>query len=184
VKPEEAFRWRRHLLLVKNPDYLVVWDEISSAMPSEWFLHTTGEKILWEKNLVTSKAAYDADLDVHVLSPSAPLVPNEREGRFGSAMEDPQNPGTFKGKVDPYPFNKLKYFGLPAEPDEDFLTVLHPRKPDGPPLTAKLLSSSDEKITLEIAAGGKTDIVTLGMEGASFQRDGSPAVTVPMRIQK
>jgi hypothetical protein len=179
----ESFRWRRHLLLVKNPDYLVVWDEISSSMPSEWFLHTTAEKLIWTKNLITSHTAYNADLDIHVLSPCEPLVSNEKEGRFGAAMEDPQNPGKWKGKEDPYPFNTLKFFSIPAKAGEDFITVLHPRKPDGAPLTAALVSSTKERNTLKITHGGKIDMVTLGIDGASFQRDTTPKVTIPMQIQ-
>lgn len=184
IKKQESFQWRRHLLLVKNPDYLVVWDEIASPMPSEFFLHTTAEKFLWKNNLITSQTAYNADLDIHVLSPSGPLVPNEMEGRFGSSMEDPKQPGKFEGKSDPYPFNKLKYFSLPAKPGEHFLTILHPRKPGAAPLTAALVSSSKSKVALKIAHGAKTDIVTLGTDGASFQRGDSPALSLPMAIQK
>ena len=183
VKPEDAVHWRRHLLLVKNPDYLVVWDEIASSMPSEYFLHTTGEKFVWGRNLVTSHTAYNADLDIHVLAPSNPLAPNEKEGRFGDAMEDPKHPGKMTAKSDPYPFNTLKYFSIPAKPGESFLTVLHPRKPDGAPLTVTLVSSSKEGVTLKITNGGKPDMVKLSVHGASFQRATSPVLTVPMQIQ-
>ena len=181
VKEPDSFFWRRHLLLMKNPDYLVVWDEISSPQPSEWFLHTTAEKMIWGKNRITSHTAYNADLDIHVLSPAGPLVPNEKEGRAGSAMPDPQKPGTFKGKEDPYPFNTLKYFSLSARPGEHFITVLHPRKPDGAPLTATLISASQEKITLSIALDGRKDLVTLSRSGASCQRGDSPELKIPMR---
>ncbi len=181
VKKEDSFLWRRHILLVKNPDYLVVWDEISSPMASEFFLHTTAEKLVWGKNLITSHTAYNADLDIHVLSPFGPLVPNEMEGRFGSAMEDPKQPGIYKGKSDPYPFNKLKYFSLPAKSGEHFITVLHPRKPDGAPLKATLVSGGREKITLSVALNGNKDTVMLSQSGASYQRGASPALTIPMK---
>ena len=181
VKEPDSFFWRRHVLLVKQPDYLVVWDEISSPMASEWFLHTTAEKFVWEKNRITSHTAYNADLDIHVLSPAGPLVPNEMEGRFGSSMEDPKQPGIFKGKSDPYPFHKLKYFSLPAKSGEHFITVLHPRKPDGAPLKATLVSASREKIILSIALNGRKDTVTLTTTGASYQRDATPALTIPMK---
>ena len=181
VKNPDAFAWRRHLLLVKNPDYLVVWDEISSTMASEWFLHTTAEKFVREKNRIISHTVYNAELDIHVLSPAGPLVPNEMEGRFGSAMEDPKHPGTFKGKSDPYPFHKLKYFSLPAKPGEDFLTVLHPRKPEGQPLKAAILFASKEKITLDITLQGRTDRVTLAADGASCQRGTADVLNIPMR---
>ena len=183
VKPTESFHWRRHLLLVKNPDYLVVWDEIASPMPSEYFLHTTAEKLIWGKNLITAHTAYHADLDIHVLAPSNPLVPNEKEGRFGAVMEDPKHPGKITGKSDPYPFNTLKYFSIPAKPGEDFITILHPRKPDAAPLTATLVSSSKEGVTLKITSGGKPDMVKLGVHGGSFQRETSPVLTIPMQIQ-
>jgi hypothetical protein len=182
VEPAESFHWRRHLLLVKQPDYLVVWDEISSTMPSEWFLHTTADHFTWQKDLVTSHTAYNADLDIHVLSPSESLVPNEKEGRFGEPSIDPKKPGKVQEKEDPYPFYVLKYFSIPAKPGEDFITVLHPRKPDGAPLKATLLSSSKDRITLQINLDDKTDMVTLGVHGASFQRGNSAVINMPMQI--
>ena len=182
VKEADSFYWRRHLLLVKQRDYLVVWDEISSPMASEWFLHTTAEELVWGKSRITSRTAYNADLDIHVLSPTAALVPNEMEGRFGSSMEAPKQPGVFKGKSDPYPFHKLKYFSLPAKSCEHFITVLHPRKPDGAPLKATLVSASTEKILLNIELNGRKDQVILSTNGAAYQRSASPTLQIPMRI--
>jgi hypothetical protein len=178
VKKAEAFRWRRHLVLVKQPDYLVVWDEISSAMPSEWFLHTTAERFQWEQNCVTCRTAYNAELDVHVLSPVRRLAPNEKAGPFGSWLYD--NPKV--GKEDPYPFTKLKYFSIPARPDEHFVTVLHPRKPGEPRLQARLLAPLKESVRLQIVLNDRTDIVKLAANGGSFQRSGFPAVLLPMRV--
>ena len=178
VKQEESFLWRRHLLLVKQPDYLVIWDEISSPMPSQWLLHTTAESFQWLENIVTSHTAYNADLDIHVLLPTVPLVPNEKKGPFGGWFyDDPK-----KGKSDPYPFLMLKFVALTGKPGEHFLTVLHPRKAKGSALTAKLVSASKEKITVEIVSGDKADVITLGTNGASFRRLGSPAVSLPMRV--
>jgi hypothetical protein len=171
VKPDEVFHWRRHLMLVKNPDYLVVWDEISAEMPSDWYLHTTGEKLIWGKDTITSKTVYGADLDIHVLLPSDPLVPNEKVGRFGTGK-----PGYV------YPFTELKYFSLPGKADQDFLTVLHPRKSDGPPITTKLLSQTKGKVSLKVIHGGSADVITLGKDGSTFQRDMSPAVPISLEI--
>jgi hypothetical protein len=185
VKEAESFHWRRHLLLVKNPDYVVVWDEIASSMPSEWFLHTTAEKLIWGKDLVTAHTAYDADLDVQVLSPARPLAPNEKEGVFGTAMpgtSDPKRPGMWKGKEDPYPFNTLRYFSIPAKAGEDFLTVLHPRKPEGTPLKATLISASKDKMALQVVHGDQMDFVSLGADGATFQMEGSAVTTIPMKV--
>lgn len=109
--------------------------------------------------------------------------PNEKQGRFGSAMEDPQHLGMFKGKADPYPFNKLKYFAIPANPGEDFITVLHPRKPGGTQIIATLVSSNKQASILKIIHGNTTDRVTVRNDGASFQRDTFPAIVIPMRIQ-
>ena len=177
VKEPDSFCWRRHLLLMKNPDYLVVWDEISSPQPSEWFLHTTAEKLIWGKDRITSHTAYNADLDIHVLSPPGPLVPNEKEGRFGDWMPTDPKPH----KEDPYPFTKLKYFSLPAKPGEHFITVLHPRKPDGAPLSVTLVSASREQITLSITLDGRKDLVTLSKSGASYQHGDSPELKIPMQ---
>ncbi|MEI7733448.1 MAG: hypothetical protein WCO56_28010 [Verrucomicrobiota bacterium] len=173
VKPADSFHWRRHLLLVKNPDYLVVWDEISSPMISDWYLHTTASKFIWGEHLINSHTDYNADLDIHVLAPSGPLVPNEQEGIFG--IKDKQEA--------PYPFKTLKYFSIPAQPNEDFLTVLHPRKPDGAPLTATLVSSSKERVSLKVTHGTSTEQISLGKDGASFHRDITPRITIPMAIQ-
>jgi hypothetical protein len=145
VKPEESFHWRRHLLLVKQPDYLAVWDEILSPQPSEWFLHSTAERYSWRSSVVTCHTGYNADLDVRFLLPAGLLAPKEKEGRSGSAMEDPQRPGKVHGKEDPYPFNKLKYFSIHAGPGVGYLTVWHPRKPTDPPLAATLVSSAKDK---------------------------------------
>ena len=183
IAASESFHWHRHLLLVKQPDYLVVWDEISSSMPSEWFLHTTSKKLIWNKDLITSQTAYNADLDIHVLSPSDSLIPNEKEGLFGGPVKrDPRHPEQIKGKEGRYPFTKLKYFSILAKPGQDFITVLHPRKPNGAPLNATLISSSKEKITLKVINGARTDLITLGVDGASFQRDSSAPVVIPMQI--
>jgi hypothetical protein len=178
VKKEEAFHWRRHLLLVKQPDYLVVWDEIVSPMPSEWFLHTTAERLVWEKERVTCRTAYNADLDVHVISPAGALVPNEKEGPFGSWLYD--NPK--RGKEDPYPFMKLKYFTIPARPGQSFVTILHPRKPADPGLRTSVLSASPKSVAIRIVLGERTDLIRLEADGGSFQRNGSAAVALPMRV--
>ena len=178
VKPEESFTWRRHLLLVKQPDYLVVWDEIASPMAAEWFLHTTAERLEWSGHRVVSHTAYGVDLDVEVLSPAAPLVPNEREGPFGSWLYDSR-----KGKEDPYPFMKLKYVTIPARPGESFVTVLHPRKSAAPALTATLVSSGQGGIALRIQCGDKTDVIALGKDGASLQREGSPPLALPLQLE-
>jgi hypothetical protein len=178
VKEAEAFRWRRHLVLVKRPDYLVVWDEISSPMASEWFLHTTANRFEWEPHCVTCRTAYNADLDVHVLSPVGRLAPNEKAGPFGSWEYD--NPRV--GKEDSYPFTKLNYFSIPARPDEHFLTVLHPRKPGGTRLQATLLESPKESVWLQVMLNDRTDLVKLAANGGSFQRSGFPAVLLPMYV--
>ncbi len=178
VKAGDAFKWVRHVLLVKHPDYVVVWDQCTSPMASKYFLHTTASKFEWGTDIITSHTDYGADLDIHVLLPPGPLVPNEKEGPFGSWFyADPPH-----GKEDPYPFLQLKYITLDAAPNADFLTVLHPRKSNAPALTATLLSSSKEKVVIQIVLEDHTDVVTLEQGGASFQRTGSPLIILPMRI--
>lgn len=179
---EGSFHWRRHLLLVKNPDYLVVWDEITSSQSSEWLLHTTAETFQWNPGLVTGHTAHGADLDVHILLPSRPLVPEERQGRFGSAMPDPKRPGCFTGKNDPYPFVTLKYVSVPAKAGESFLTVLHPRKTNAKRISPVLLASSSGDLVLKVAGETVSDLIHLGRNGASFQREGEPVVDLPLRI--
>jgi len=118
------------------------------------------------------------------LSPFSPLVPNEQEGRFGEAMEYPKDPGKITGKSDPYPFNPLKYLSIPAKPGESFIAVLPPRKPDGVPLTATLVSASKEGVTLKITNSGMLDMVKLGIRDGCFRRATSPEITLPMEIKK
>jgi hypothetical protein len=174
----ESFQWRRHLLLVKHPDYLVVWDETSSSMPAEWFLHTTAERLEWQSSVVTCHTAYGADLDVHVLAPARALVPNEKEGPFGSWLYD--NPK--KGKEDPYPFLKLKYFTVSANPEEQFVVLLDPRKTGEAGVKATLVSHDRHGVRLRIDAGLDVDTIQLATGGATFTRGGSAPVELPMRV--
>lgn len=183
VPASESFQWRRHLLLVKNPDYLVVWDEISSPQPSEWLLHTTAEKFTWSPSLVTSHTAYGVDLDIHALLPSRPLVPDEREGRFGTAMPDAKQPGKFIGKSDPYPFTTLKYISIPARSGESYLTVLYPRKSDAKGLSPELHASPANGVGLKVSHGSSTDLIEIGRTGASFQRNAGPKLELPLQIR-
>jgi len=178
MKAEDAFQWTRHVLLVKQPDYVVIWDQCASPMATKYFLHTTASKFAWGKDTITSHTDYGADLDIHVLLPAGPLVPNEKEGPFGSWFyADPPH-----GKEDPYPFLKLKYFTLQAAPNADYLTVLHPRATNGHALTAKLVSAGKEKVVLQVEINGKTDLITLSTQGGSFHRGGLPPVTLPMKV--
>jgi hypothetical protein len=178
VKAEDAFKWVRHVLLAKQPDYVVVWDQCTSPMPSKYFLHTTASKIEWDKNKITSHTDYGADLDIHVLLPTVPLVPNEKEGPFGGWFyADPPH-----GKEDPYPFLTLKYITLDAAPNADFVTVLDPRKSNAPALTATLLSAGKEKVVIQTVLADHTDVVTLGQDAGSFQRQGSEPVLLPMKV--
>jgi len=176
-KDDSSFSWRRHLLLVKEPDYLVIWDEIASSLPSEYYLHTTAESLEWEDHRIVSHTAYNADLDVLVLLPSDKLLPKEKEGRFGCWLDD--NP---KKKSDPYPFWRLKYLILPAKPDGDFLTILHPKKPDGPTIDATLLSSSQQKVLFRVELDSNADLIDLGPEGVGFKRIDAPGLSLPMGV--
>jgi hypothetical protein len=179
VKAEDAFKWVRHVLFAKQPDYVVVWDRCTSPMSSKYFLHTTASKFEWRQNTITSHTDYGADLDIHVLLPTSPLTPNEKEGPFGSWFyADPPH-----GKEDPYPFLKLKYLTLDAAPDADFVTVLHPRKPDGAAIETTLVEQSKGKIVLKVVAGGRNDVITLAAEGdAAYQRGDDARLRLPMRI--
>jgi hypothetical protein len=179
IPSADSFKWKRHLLLVKNPNYLVVWDQISSPMSSEWYLHTTADHFTWKPNLVTATTAYNADLDVHVLSPAGSLTPNEAQSPFQSWNWDkPPKESPFM-----FPYLMLRFFSIKAQPSEDYITVLHPRRPDGAPITTQLVSQTKEKIVLKITHGTSTDLITLGNNGAIFQRDTAPSITIPMAIK-
>lgn len=183
VTAAEAFHWRRHLLLAKRPDYLVVFDEIASTLPAQWYLHTTAERLVWDKHRVTSNTAYNASLDIHVLLPPRELTPDEKEGVFGEPAK--KSAGREESIRDgQYPFYRLKYVSIPAEPSQSFLTVLHPRKPDGSPLGARLISSSGNRVVLQITLDGQTDQIMLSAQGATFQRGNSPAINLPMQINE
>jgi hypothetical protein len=182
-RANQAFRWRRHLLLVKQPDYLVVWDEIDSHLPAEWVLHTTGETLDWESHRIVSRTAYGVDLDIHALLPADTLVKDERIGRFGTAMPDLEQPGKFKGKKDPYPWTLLKYVHIPAAPGADFLTVLHPRTSTGATLTARVIVQDKDGVILEVTLDGRTDRIHLGPSGGSLDHPGIPTLTFPLEIR-
>lgn len=161
--------------MVKQPDYLVVWDQCTSPMASKWFLHTTASRFDWKPGLIVSHTEYGADLDIHVLSPGGDLTPDEKEGPFGDWEYD-----TKKGKSDPYPFTMLKYITLSAAPGVDYVTVLHPRKIDGAPLKATLVSQSKDKIVIRVEISGRTDTIKLMPHGGTCQRGSSAPVTLPM----
>ena len=177
TKSADAFTWIRHLVLVKQPDYLVVWDRCTSPMASKWFLHTTAEKFEWKPGLIVSHTGYGADLDIHVLSPQGDLQRDEKEGPFGSW--DYQSK---KGKRDPYPFTMLKYITLNAAPNVDYVTVLHPRKSDGAPMTATPVSQSKDEVVVKVNLVERTDRITLTKHGGSYQRGEAVPVALPMTV--
>ncbi len=176
--PEDAFTWARHLVLVKQPDYVVIWDQCTSPMASKWFLHTTGSRLDWKPGLIVSHTDYGADLDIHVLAPKGDLPRNEREGPFGGWTYDSKD----RRKGDPYPFTMLKYITLSAPSGADYVTVLHPRKPDGPPVAATLLEQTKDRIVLNVNAGKTSDVITLTPQGGSFQRGNAAPVKLPMTL--
>ena len=106
----DSFTWARHLVLAKQPDYLLVWDQCASPMASKWFLHTTAARLEWKPALIVSHTDYGADLDIHVLSPKGGPPRDEKEGPFGAWMYDAKT----RHKEDPYPFTMLKYVTLAA----------------------------------------------------------------------
>lgn len=177
---KDAFNWVRHLVLVKQPDYLVVWDQCKSNMASKWFLHTTAKEFIWGRGSVTSKTDFGVDLDIHVLSPSGPLTPNVKEGPFGGwGYKDPKSS---KADLSPYPFKMLKYITLDAPPDTDFVTLLQPRKSEAPKLNAKLVSKSKEQIVVSVAIAGRTDLITLTPQGGTYQRGDAAPTNLPMAV--
>jgi len=195
VSAADAFKWVRHLVLVKQPDYLLVWDQCDSTMASKWFLHTTATNFIWEQGLVTAKTAYGADLDIHVLSPAAKLTPNVKEGPFGAWIypsakpgkekdadgeEDDDKPG--KQKPDSYPFKMLQYFTLDAPPIVDYLTVLQPRKTGEPQLEATLILQTKNRIVVRVNIAGRTDLITLTPQGGSYQRSDEASVKLPISL--
>jgi hypothetical protein len=146
-------------------------------MASKWFLHTTAEKFEWKPGLIVSQTGYGADLDIHVLSPKGNLQRDEKEGPFGSWEYL-----TKKGKRDPYPFMVLKYMTLNASPNVDYVTVLHPRKSDGAPLTATLVSQSKNEMVVNVNLADRMDIITLTGHGGSYQRGEAVPVALPMTV--
>lgn len=106
------------------------------------------------------------------VKPAAELVPNEQQGPFGSWLYD--NPT--KGKEDPYPFMKLKYFTLSAAPNQDFLTVLHPRGSAEPALAPVLVAASKDGVTVRVGA------ITLSRTGGSFQGGATAVLALPLRV--
>lgn len=180
LSKDGEFSWRRHLLLMKNPDYVVIWDELDSEQAAEFYLHTTAEKLIWHDHRVVSQTAYDATLDVHVLLPPEKLKPNEKEGRFGQWIaKSGKIEEDLSKKRDPYPFYFLKYFTLPAEPGEDFLTVLHPKKPEAKPLAVTLISSSDTGVRLRVTAEAQAQEIAISRKrGATITQEGRPALVL------
>lgn len=179
VSEVDAFQWVRHLAFVKNPDYLLVWDQCDSVMSSRWFLHTTATEFEWKRGSITAKTAYGVDLDVHVLSPTDEQAPNEKQGPFGAwSYSDPKSDAN-----EPYPFRMLKYFTLSATPKTDYVTVLQPRSQSDPSLAVSLVSLGKDRVVVRVACDGRTDELILTPHGGSYMRGDQPRVALPHAVE-
>lgn len=178
LQPGSNFHWVRHVVLLKQPDYLVVWDQCRSEMASKWFLHTTAERYEWKQDRVIAHTAYNVDLDIHVLGRQSPLNSQAKEGPFGGWFYD--NPP--HGKTDPYPFLKLKYITLDASPNQDYVTVWHPRPATEDALSATLASSTDDQIEVQVLVAGRVDQISLSSRGGTYHRGSDSPIALPMTL--
>ena len=154
--PADVGKFIRHVLFVK-PSYFVIWDEISAIDPAEWMLHTPATTFEWSPHAVRCITPWQADLDIQVVWPAAPLNPGTQKGRYSD--------WTAKEKQrDPHPFQYQDYFSIPNPPSRDFLVVLHPAKPGEPALAVKDLGRPGHP-QLEITLGQRVDRIELAPGG-------------------
>ena len=173
--PAGVEKFDRHVLFVK-PDYFVIWDEIKARERAAWTMHTTATDFIWSEHGVRCTTPWQTELDVHVVLPDAPLKPGVKKGRFGAWTEEN---GT---KDNPLPFYHEDYFQIPNAAGENFLTILHPRKPGQAALTFQRGGTAAAPV-LEITCGEQKDRVELGSEGAVLNRKGAKNVSLVLKAK-
>ena len=178
VKAQDAFTWVRHVLLAKQPDYVVVWDQCTSPMPSKYFLHTTGVEVrLGQRH--DHKPHRLRRRPGHPCSLARRTVGTQREGRAVRELVL-RRPPAWEGRSLSVFGTEIHHLGRPRRMPT-IITVLHPRKTNGPALTAKLISADKEQVVIQIGLENHTDVATFGKDGGTFLRQGSPVVLLPMK---
>jgi Fe-S cluster assembly iron-binding protein IscA len=163
------------LLLVKNPDYLIIWDEIESPQTTEWFLHTTAKEIQFLPNLATGITEYGVMLDVHNLIPNKSFDPKFYSGKFGQWYYDQD--GRIKGKEDPYPFHFLNYIKNTAEASQDYVTILNSRRVGEKALNISITHTGEKTYQLSVEGVNFIDKIKLNSTDVVFKRNsGDPVI--------
>ena len=194
----------RHVVMVK-PDYLVVWDQISAAQYSDWFLHSPAQTLEWQPHKVIAHTPWNVDLDIHFLLPAnaagpivatdnlsadytttnalasehpAPTTATLYTGQGDGRFGEWGNPNDSNVGRDPFALKWQKYlFVRSPSADGDYLTILHPRKVGvTPTLTATLVSSSASGVSLNVNYNGRTDAIEINTSGATVTKGGEPTV--------
>jgi hypothetical protein len=125
--------WRRALLFVKGPDYLVLGDELRSRLPSDWSLHVLAERVKVDGLRATFTGQFGVDLEVH-LAGFIPLGESRARLHYGRWEWEPDYPryGSAHPALDPIPGGiygeKQFWIRAYAAPGEPYLSLLFPRR--------------------------------------------------------
>lgn len=114
-------KYFRHVLFIK-PYFFVVWDEIESDRESSFMLHSPCKEIKWYDNRIVFDTHENTQLEVVSILPLRSLVPNEYSGQIGAWTYK-------KAKTDCwYQFRTQKFIEIRGFENEDYLTLLYPKK--------------------------------------------------------
>jgi hypothetical protein len=175
--------WRRRVMLLKQPDYIVVRDDLDSAYPSDWSLHVLADGAAQEANRVHLRGQHGVDLDVLFVMPRKPPA---RLGEWGFAysvfecdraawdawhemLNDPAVAGYSCLPVHPAAAEgeeRGRFVRIRQGPGKPYLAVLFPRRPDEPAPRVQALAGSDG---FKLSVGKRREWVWLAAAERAFE---------------
>lgn len=122
--PDELARsYRRHIAWVKADWHVyLIWDQIDSDHDSVWNLHTLSEHADLAAQRITAYGLQGMCLDTMIASPQAPVITSD-VGAIGGGYE----------------LGAQQHFRVHGTAGQDYITLLHPRRQDSPPLVVNAL---------------------------------------------
>jgi len=180
--------WRRRVMLLKQPDYVVVRDDLESTYRSDWSLHVLAEGVAQDGNRISLRGQHGVDLDVLFVAPREPAA---HLGEWGFAysvfecdraawetwremLEDPAvagysclpvHPAVAEGEEHGRFVRSCEGAGRP------YLAVLFPRRPDEAEPRVRGLARPDG---FELSVGKRREWVWLAAQERTFE-DGERA---------
>jgi hypothetical protein len=171
------------VMLLKQPDYIVVRDDLDSAYPSDWSLHVLADGAAQEANRVHLRGQHGVDLDVLFVMPRKPPA---RLGEWGFAysvfecdraawdawhemLNDPAVAGYSCLPVHPAAAEgeeRGRFVRIGQAAGRPYLIVLFPRRADGPEPRVRGLAGCDG---FELSVGKRWEWVWLAAQERKFE---------------